>query len=402
MVTEAGKGEHHYYVLKPANFEEQDTDALEVRKHYLGIDAVRWYVNEQGNFFRDRMASGTVQLSLADEMYEVGLGTYQLEAGARTAPVFDRAILPNRRFRGGRITFKIFVRAIQSDTVLGGLLRELANVSLDVAIGAVGAATAAGPMAVLLTAGTNLAGGVKKVLSDGKNAVTVFDPEGVDVNFRAADLKGPVNYVLVHRGAELDAGDLSLTRENSDVVYKGNPLDDGAWILFRLRREDRYASPRPWDDEARHFRGEMKDVMDRFSLGGISLEDSRNALTPTRGFPPNLADRLMDVVAKIRNDYVLAEAEATLKAGMLISLLKLAQRAVNENNAQKYNAESEVMASCISEGREPTREVADAFSVEARDMANARANAEAAPELYGENLWSTMRRISGRTDPRAI
>ena len=74
MPTEAGKGEHHYYLIKRQAENPKDTAEIEVRKHYLGIDAVRWFVNKQGTILTNRIARGTVHVSLANETYEAGLG----------------------------------------------------------------------------------------------------------------------------------------------------------------------------------------------------------------------------------------------------------------------------------------------------------------------------------------
>ncbi|HNT56170.1 MAG TPA: hypothetical protein PKG95_15740, partial [Anaerolineaceae bacterium] len=130
MPTDAGKGEHHYYLIKRPAENPNDTAEIEARKHYLGIDAVRWFVNKQGTILTNRIASGTVHVSLANETYDAGLGLYQLEGGARTAPIFDRPVLPNRIYPGDKITLRIYMRAIQQDTLLGGLLREMSKASL--------------------------------------------------------------------------------------------------------------------------------------------------------------------------------------------------------------------------------------------------------------------------------
>jgi len=152
--TAAGRGDHHYFLLKSTDADKADNAGLEAFQHYLGVDAVRWYVNKQSNILKDRMASGTVQVGLAgNEVYEVGLGTYELKGGARTAPVFARPILPNRVFQGGAISLKTFVRTMKQDTLLGGLLRDMSKASLEVVSGAIGAATATGPLPMLVAAG---------------------------------------------------------------------------------------------------------------------------------------------------------------------------------------------------------------------------------------------------------
>jgi len=406
MSTQAGKGEHHYYLLNPPNADQEDMAPFEPRKHYLGIDAVRWYVNKQGNFLRRKMASGTCQLNLADETYEVGLGVYQLQGGARTAPFFEQPILGNRIFRGGGLTFKVFVRAIEEDSLLGGLLRDMAKASLAVVAGALGAATVTGPSAILLEAGASLTKGAKKILNEGKNAVTVFDPEGVDVSLELTKLRGPTNYLLIHRGMELDGARLSLKPDRGgvlDVFKDGAPLDDGAWILFKLRREDKYGSPRPWEKDARNIRNEVDNLLDRWKMGGIQRKNAETALTPTdRGGAnqPSLGDRVLAVVYQIRADHVLAEREATNAAGELLAVLELAREAVKENKPEEYTNGRENMVTSLYAGVKPLPLTAKIFAAEAVHLAKARSmtlvSRAAAPDLVGNTLWRTLRYVRKR------
>ncbi len=77
MTTKAGEGEHSKYLIKAPNWDPKDTAGFEPRKHYVGVDIVRWFINKQGGWFKGRMASGTSVITLADEIYEAALGLYQ-------------------------------------------------------------------------------------------------------------------------------------------------------------------------------------------------------------------------------------------------------------------------------------------------------------------------------------
>jgi len=92
MATEAGKGEHRVYRIVPAN---PDHDPLAANRHYLGVDAVAWFINKQSSWFADRMASGTLDISIANgvEKYQAALGTFDLKDGSHIAPVFDRPVV---------------------------------------------------------------------------------------------------------------------------------------------------------------------------------------------------------------------------------------------------------------------------------------------------------------------
>lgn len=384
---EAGDGEHHYYLLK-APVASPDRAPLEARQHYLGIDAVRWYVNKKSNFFRDRMASGTVQLLLANnETYEVGLGIYELKAGARTAPVFSRLILPNRVFRGGGITVKAFVRAIQRNTLLGELLVDMARASLSVVAGAVQGVTVAGPPVALLAAGKSLTEAVSKILQQGDHGLTVFDQSGVDVTLLPNRLLGPENYLLLHRGAELDSARLSL-RENQgelEVLFDDDLLDDGAWVLFRIRREDKYGGPRPWEDEARNVRNELDELMDRYDLGGKTKEEVKAELTPNAD-KPTLADRVLAVISQIRKDYALAEREAVEHSGELRAFLELAQDSVNKPKKGFYSSQRQAWARSLAEGAGPPPLLRRILAAEAAHIGSDR-SVTLAPDVPRTTDW---------------
>ena len=54
-LTKAGEGTHSFYQLQPRKPAEDNISFISGR-HYLGIDAASWYVNQQGNIFAERMA----------------------------------------------------------------------------------------------------------------------------------------------------------------------------------------------------------------------------------------------------------------------------------------------------------------------------------------------------------
>jgi hypothetical protein len=103
--TEAGQGEHRVYRVVPQD--PNDTGKLTARNHYVGVEAVAWFINKESSWFTDRMASGTLDIKLAGglEHYQAALGTFELKRGSRIAPVFERPVIPDRNHRGGPITF---------------------------------------------------------------------------------------------------------------------------------------------------------------------------------------------------------------------------------------------------------------------------------------------------------
>lgn len=398
QITKAGEGDHHiYYPLKGPVGNPADTAPFEARKHYVGIDAVRWYLNKQGNVLHKRMASGTFEIILENETYTGGLGTYELERQARTAPVFDLPILNNRVFRGGRITIKVYVKAIEEDKLLGSLLRDMSKASIDVLAGAISAATATGPLGALLTVGNNLVGGVKKILEEGSRPLTVLEPSGVCLNVPLTNLKGAQNYVLIHRGAVLKQDGLEVTKQGAvvDVLYQGQPLQDGAWILLRLRREDSYGDPRPWDKAAEEAREAIDGLLDSVRLGSASLDTAQKALSPGAPGSPSVYDKVMSVVSQVRADYALAERETIKIAGSLTGLLGVAKKAIEDNKVSIYYKAREEAMKSLADGYKPSGIIGAALKNEALFVSLERAPSlkDKAAELSGKALWRSLRYV---------
>lgn len=341
MATEAGKGEHRVYRIVPADAGDQTK--LTPGKHYLGIDAVAWFINKQSSWFTDRISSGTLDVKLASglEKYQAALGTFELKGGSKVAPVFERPMIPDRNFRGGGITLAASLTSIKKDTAVGGMLKSAANASLGIVAGMVQTATLTGPAKLLTAAGEDLIGGVKKVLSEtGEKREPFFDFSGLEYTLLPGSVVGPEIYLLLHRGATLAEKDLTVRTSGQLLLpfYKGVILDDGAWLLLRIRRSSEYSGVRDWYDVARALRGKLSALVDDFSSGAISKEDALKKLKPTA-----TGDTLFDEYARLRsiiqNDGVLSELEAGLHIAMLRNAVNAAQKAISENNGPLFKEE---------------------------------------------------------------
>jgi len=181
----AGEGEHEHYPIAAPDGNGADLGPLRSEQDYIAVQAVRWYVNDQDDFFTDRLATGTAYIGMAGEKYEVALGTYELEGGSRTAPIFDRSILPLRAYRGGDITINLALGGIEKANFVGGLLNEMAKASLDVVASAVSSASVVSPLA---SAGQTLVQGVKNLFVSGKRAKPIFNPQGFEFQLRSDEL----------------------------------------------------------------------------------------------------------------------------------------------------------------------------------------------------------------------
>ncbi|MGH9628781.1 MAG: hypothetical protein ACRD7E_10695, partial [Bryobacteraceae bacterium] len=340
MPIEAGNGEHRAYRVVI-----ESGEPLRPNEDYLGIDAVAWFVNKQSSWFSDRMVSGTLDIKISEgaEQYQAALGTFDLGGGSRLAPVFDRAVLPDRNYRGGSITLGAALTSIKKDTVVAALLKSAANASLGVAAGMVQTATAAGPVRLLGAAGEELMNGVKRVLSDtGEKREALFDFSGFEVSLQPDRIVGKEIYVLLHRGTPFPETALTVRSEGQLIVPYVNDavLDDGAWLLLRLRRSSEYSGQREWYTVARALRGRILALLNDFKAGLIGQEEALERLATSSTGTETLFDEFARLRALIFNDGVLSEREAGLHIGQLRLAIDTTRKAIKD---QRPDMASEVL-----------------------------------------------------------
>lgn len=366
MATEAGKGEHHVYRIMPA--ETDDQTKLMAGNHYVGIDAVAWFINKQSSWLTDRISSGTLDIKLAGglEKYQSALGTFELKEGSRYAPVFERPVLPDRNYRGGVITLAASLTSIKKNTAIGGMLMSAASASLNVVAGMVHTAAITGPAKLLTAAGEDLIGGVKKVLSEtGERREPLFDFSGFEHTLQPEAVVGPQIFILLHRGATLVEKDLTVKNEGQLLLpfYKGNPLDDGAWLLLRIRRNSHYSGVRDWYEAARSLRSKLSNLVSDVGSEVVSKEEALKKLKPSAG-----GDSLFDEYARLRsiiqNDGVLSELEAGFYVGQLKAAIDAAQKAINQNNPAIFNDAMNELKDSLLKGERPGLPVIESFEEE--------------------------------------
>jgi hypothetical protein len=93
MSTKAGEGNNQRFILTPQNDKSNKT-IIQEGKDYLSVSAVMWYINQQGNFFSNHMVAGALEFSINGQNYSTVLGSYHLNHGQKTAPIFDQPIVP--------------------------------------------------------------------------------------------------------------------------------------------------------------------------------------------------------------------------------------------------------------------------------------------------------------------
>jgi hypothetical protein len=378
-ITKAGEGEHHVY---PIAVDSKDNSRLEAEKHYIGIDAVAWFINKTSTWFSDRIASGTLDITLAGglEKYQTALGVFELKSGSKTAPVFVRPVLPDRRYRGGPITIAAALTATKGDTAVAGMLKSAASASLGLVAGIVQTASITGPAKLLEAAGNDLVSGVKKMLADtGKKREALFDFSGLEFNMQPEQWVGSENFVLLHRGAKLNQAELAIGRYGDLLLptWNSQPLEDGAWLLLRLRKSTQYSGYREWFDTAKKWRGKLSALLDDVQLEIVSYESALKRLQPSSTGNQTLFDEYSQLRTLIANDGVLTELEAAGRAGMLRAALQSAFDAIKKQDPSIFRSDLENLAQSLLQGAPVSGETGAAFLDTVAALSAERAKAEA-------------------------
>ena len=402
---EAGKGEHSVYPI--ADPVQGDSGKLTARTHYLGVDAVAWFINKESGWFVDRMASGTLEIKLAGglETYHAALGTFALKDGSKTAPIFERPVLPDRNYRGGVLTFSAALTAIKKDTAIAGLLKSAADASLGVAAGMVDTATLAGPTKLLAAAGSDILGGVRTLLKNtGEKREPLFDFSGLEFTLKPEEIVGPRSYLLLHRGSPLDEKNLKVQKSGQLQLpfYNGAPLDDGAWLLLRIRRSDEYSGVREWYDATRAFRLRVGNLVDDVASGVLSKDDSLKEFQASPGGGKTLLDEFIRLREVISNDGVLTEREAVYHVGQLRLRVDRARRAISDGSKNIYYDSIKEVVATLSHGQQPVASIRQAFLEEADSIVRSRnhtvaseATSRRMARLDSSELFSSFQYLHG-------
>lgn len=356
--SEAGRGDNHVYILCPPN--QGAPEKLVGEKHYVGVDSASWFINKQGNWFKDRTASGTLTISMAEgrEEYNIALGIFELDKGARTAPVFDRPVLPDRRYQGGVLTFRVSLTSLNRDTAFASVLKSSASASLNIVGGMVETATAVGPQQVLGAAGGALVRGISEALANtAPGREPLFSGAGIELSIRAESFSYPEIYVLFHRGGQLDPNLLktALYGQTRIATYDNKPLEDGAWLLLRLRRTEVYSGVRSWFDDERRLRAAFDDLVSDVAYGSRTRAEALAQLAPGDGANSTLYDDFVGLRRQIRTDGVLTVSDAKGRVDELSKARSAVAMRIREMGtapeapaASKTTAAADVLSSAAS------------------------------------------------------
>lgn len=335
-----GSGDAYPYIIRP---NIADTSPYDSTKDYFSITAVSWFVNQQGNWLKSKQASGTVQIKANSTVFNFPLGSFALAKGAKTAPIFNYPLLPTTPFDGSPITIQASITGMKQNTVLGGILQELATEAMSYAttsLGSLSLSTAYPGLSQLSTAANDISSTL--VTKMGQNAVPIFDAQsGISITLGTEDLKGDVFYVLLYKGRRLNNVDLGIDSDNISVLEKGNRLSDGAWILFRVAKEETYAGARPWtvpsQQAIRQLKLQMTTYNDTYKTDHTAGETLSKALENTsQGTGKTLGDQFVFVINLIQSDNALSSAQSLQEAIRVNAYLDWAKAAIAQSNPRVF------------------------------------------------------------------
>jgi hypothetical protein len=295
--------------------------------------------------------------------------------------------------------------AIKKDAVIGSMLKSAANASLGIVAGMVSAATLSGPPKILAAAGEDIISSVRKVLCDtGENREPIFDFTGLEFAIRPEFIVGPQTFLLMHRGAALEEAELTVGTDGQLLMpfYNNVVLDDGAWLLLRVRRSDEYSGVREWFEDAKKLRGGIKSLVDDFEAGFLTKEEGLAQLKPSSTGDKTLLDEFFRLRSVINNDGVLSEREAGLYVGQLYTAILAAKKAISsdgggQNPSQMLTAVIDGTSKALSQGQRIGGMLGEAFEEQVSSLAKLRSfsivadtNRRRIANLSGDEVFKSM------------
>jgi hypothetical protein len=116
------------------------------------------------------------------------------------------------------------------------------------------------------------------------------------------------------------------------------PLEDGAWLLLRLRRSSEYSGFREWFDVIKVFRFNVKGLVDDFGTGVITKEDALKRLKPSASGSETLFDEYSKLRTIIKNDGVLTGIQGSWYITNLLENLQEAQKAIESGQPKIFES----------------------------------------------------------------
>jgi hypothetical protein len=154
--------------------------------------------------------------------------------------------------------------------------------------------------------------------------------------------------------------------------YNNSLLEDGAWVLLRIRRTDEYTGVREWFNETRSLRGRIADLISDFSSGFISKEEALKSFEITKSGNKTILDKFMSLRSIIRNDGVLTERESGFYVGQLQIRITAALQAIKEGNKELYKVAVDRANNALSKGSTIFGVIGEVFEDEVKSLVETR------------------------------
>jgi hypothetical protein len=293
------------------------------------------------------------------------------------------------------------------------MLKTAASASLGITAGMVETATVTGPAGILAAAGNDIIVSVRRMLTDTTlKCEPIFDFSTIDFHLRPEAVIGPEIYILFHRGAALhEAGltvkpgvdaqpaGLTVKRQSATMMpyYDNAPLEDGAWLLLRLRRSDEFSGVRSWFIDTAKLRSKVKSLVDDVKAGLITKDDGLAQLKPSGTGDKTILDEFFRLRSIIYSDGVLSVREAGAQVGLLYATIVAAKDAIKKLNPEILTATISSISASLGRGESVDGEVGQAFAEQVALVANLRKASivkDTTPSriarLSGDELFSTM------------
>lgn len=182
--------------------------------------------------------------------------------------------------------------------------------------------------------------------------------------------------------------------------YDGSLLEDGAWLLLRVRRTDEYNSVRSWYKEAQALRGRIDDLANDVADHVVDKNTALNEFSPSDRGNKTIFDEYVRLRAVIRNDGVLTEREASSYVGQLRSRMMQARNAIEQGKESSLAEEMSALTAAIVSGSSVPELVNVAFEEEAKSIIDSRnislvsaLDETAVADLSGTKLIETMKYV---------
>jgi hypothetical protein len=203
----------------------------------------------------------------------------------------------------------------------------------------------------------------------------------------------------VKYGVDLDKPGLSVKRQSEILMpyYENTPLEDGAWLMLRIRRSDEYSGIRSWFTDAAKLRSRVKSLVDDVKASLITKDDGLAQLKPSGTGDKTILDEFFRLRSIIYSDGVLSEREAGAQVGLLYTAIVAAKDAIKKLNPEILTATVNGLSESLSRGQSVAGEIGQAFAEQVALVVDVRKSSivkDSSPgriaKLSGDELFSTM------------